>query len=269
MSVFVLDTNKKPQNPVHPAKARLLLTEGKASVFRQFPFTIILKEKVLDVESNPLRIKIDPGGRDTGIAVIKDDTGEIVFAMELGHRGQQVKNNLGSRRAIRRSRRNRQTRYRKPRFNNRTRPEGWLPPSLKSRVHNIETWVNRLCRFCNIQAISMELVRFDMQKIQNPEISGVEYQQGELMGYEVREYLLEKWDRKCAYCGKTDIPLEIEHIVPKSKGGPNRVSNLTLACTECNRKKGNKPLEQFLSRKPGLLKRIQKQAVMAQGRCAG
>jgi len=96
----------------------------------------------------------------------------------------------------------------------------------------------------------MELARFDMQRIQNPEISGVEYQQGELMGYEVREYLLEKRDRTCAYCGKTDIPLEIEHIVPKSKGGSNRVSNLTLACTECNMKKGNKPLEQFLSRKP-------------------
>jgi 5-methylcytosine-specific restriction endonuclease McrA len=79
-----------------------------------------------------------------------------------------------------------------------------------------------------------------MQKIQNPEISGVAYQQGELMGYEVREYLLEKWDRTCAYCGKTDIPLEIEHIVPKSKGGSNRVSNLTLACTECNRKKGKR-----------------------------
>jgi hypothetical protein len=80
------------------------------------------------------------------------------------------------------------------------------------------------------------------------------------MGYEVREYLLEKWDRTCAYCGKTDIPLEIEHIVPKSKGGSNRVSNLTLACTACNRKKGNKSLEQFLSRKPRLLKRIQKQS---------
>ena len=108
----------------------------------------------------------------------------------------------------------------------------------------------------------MELARFDMQRIQNPEISGVEYQQGELMGYEVREYLLEKWDRTCAYCGKTDIPLEIEHIVPKSKGGSNRVSNLTLACTACNRKKGDKPLEQFLSRKPELLKRIQKQSGM-------
>ncbi|WP_218576781.1 HNH endonuclease [Desulfobacter latus] len=79
------------------------------------------------------------------------------------------------------------------------------------------------------------------------------------MGYEVREYLLEKWGRTCAYCGKTDTLLEIEYIVPKSKGGSNRVRNLTLACTACNRKKGNKSLEQFLSRKSGLLKIIQKQ----------
>ncbi|NWH05584.1 RRXRR domain-containing protein [Desulfobacter latus] len=59
MSVFVLDTNKKPQNPVHPAKARLLLTEGKAAVFRQFPFTIILKETVLDSD------KIQPDDQGT------------------------------------------------------------------------------------------------------------------------------------------------------------------------------------------------------------
>jgi len=106
----------------------------------------------------------------------------------------------------------------------------------------------------------MELVRFDMQKILNPEISGGEYQQGDLSGYEVREYLLEKWGRTCAYCGKTNLPLEIEHILPKSKGGSNRVSNLTLACTECNQKKGNRPIDIFLSKRPELLKRIQARA---------
>ena len=212
------------------------------------------------MEPKPLRVKIDPGSKTTGIAVIDDNIGEIVFAMALMHRGQQIKNDLESRRGIRRSRRNRKTRYRKPRFENRTRSKGWLPPSLKSRVHNIETWVNRLCRFCNIQAISMELVRFDMQKIENPEIAGTEYQQGELLGYEVREYLLEKWGRTCAYCGKINIPLEIEHIVPKSKGGSDRVSNLTLACIACNQKKGNKPIEAFLSNKPELLKRMQAKA---------
>ena len=71
--------------------------------------------------------------------------------------------------------------------------KGWLPPSLKSRVFNIETWVNRLRKVCNVQAISMELVRFDTQLMENPNIAGVQYQQGELMGFEVKEYLLEKW----------------------------------------------------------------------------
>jgi 5-methylcytosine-specific restriction endonuclease McrA len=81
--------------------------------------------------------------------------------------------------------------------------------------------------------------------MQNPEISGIEYPQGELQGYEVREYLLEKWGRKCAYCGKKDVPLEIEHIVPKSGGGSDRVSNLTIACHECNQAKSNQTAEEF------------------------
>src|SRR5690606_33472877 len=113
---------------------------------------------------------------------------------------------LLSRRQSRRSRRNRKTRYRPARFLNRTRPEGWLPPSLMSRVHNITTWANRLYKFTPMTHIAMELVKFDMQAMQNPEISGMEYQQGELAGYEVREYLLEKWNRKCAYCGAKDTP---------------------------------------------------------------
>jgi len=91
----------------------------------------------------------------------------------------------------------------------------------------------------------MELVRFDMQKMQNAEITGIEYQQGELQGYEVKEYLLEKFNRKCAYCGKTDIPLEIEHIIPKARGGSNRVSNLTISCRPCNIKKGSQTAEEF------------------------
>ncbi len=82
-------------------------------------------------------------------------------------------------------------------------------------------------------------------KLQNPEIKGIEYQQGELHGYEVREYLLEKWKHKCAYCGKSNTPLEIEHIIPKIRGGTDRVSNLTLACHKCNQKKGNQTAAEF------------------------
>lgn len=105
----------------------------------------------------------------------------------------------------------------------------------------------------------MELVRFDTQKFQNPEIEGVEYQQGTLFGYEIREYLLEKWGRKCAYCDAERVQLEIEHVVPRSRSGTDRVSNLTLACHRCNQAKGNKLIEEFLSHDPERLQRIKAQ----------
>ena len=81
--------------------------------------------------------------------------------------------------------------------------------------------------------------------MENPEVSGIEYQQGELHGYEVREYLLEKFNRTCVYCGVRDVPMEVEHIVPKTRGGSNRVSNLTLSCRPCNQKKGNQTAAEF------------------------
>ena len=159
---------------------------------------------------------------------------EVIFAMVLIHRGQQIKNVSSRRRTLRQGRRHRKTCYRKCRFLNRKRKKGWLPPSLKHRVLTVETWVNRISQLSPVSSLAIELVKFDSQKIQNPEISGVEYQKGELFGYDVREYLLEKWGRSCAYCGATDTPLEIEHIVPRSKGCSNRVSNLAIACHHCN-----------------------------------
>ncbi|MCP4353965.1 MAG: HNH endonuclease, partial [Desulfobacterales bacterium] len=106
MKVFVLDTDGKPLNPCRPSRARQLLKRGKAAVFRRFPFTIILKYKV-DKVPEPLRVKTDPGSRKTGIAVVNDDTGEIVFAAEIEHRGSLIKKNLEQRRNVRRNRRSR------------------------------------------------------------------------------------------------------------------------------------------------------------------
>jgi HNH endonuclease len=99
-----------------------------------------------------------------------------------------------------------------------------------------------------------------LQQLENPEISGIEYQQGELAGYEVREYLLNKWERACSYCAKKNVPLQIEHIHPRAKGGSNRISNLCLACEPCNLKKGTQGIQDFLSGKPDLLNRILAQA---------
>jgi 5-methylcytosine-specific restriction endonuclease McrA len=241
--VFVLDTDYVPQTPVHPAVARNMLTAQTAAVFKRFPFTIILKA----VGAGPLfvhqhRLKIDPGSKTTGLALLDGD--RVIWAAELTHRGQRIRDALLSRRSIRQGRRYRKTRYRQPRFLNRTRPAGWLPPSLQSRVANVTTWVKRLTRLCPITALSQELVRFDTQLMQNAEVSGVAYQQGELAGYEVREYLLEKWHRTCAYCGTTDV-LDVEHIVPKARGGSDRVSNLTLACVPCNERKGKQTAAEF------------------------
>ncbi|WP_142525919.1 RNA-guided endonuclease IscB, partial [Methylacidimicrobium cyclopophantes] len=140
------------------------------------------------------------------------------------------------------------------------RPQGWLPPSLQHRVETSMSWVRRLGRWVPVSALSQELVRFDTQALQNPEISGAEYQQGELRGYEVREYLLEKWGRKCAYCGAENVPLEIDHIHPRSKGGSDRVSNLTLACRSCNQRKADRDVAEFLAKDPKRLARITAQS---------
>jgi 5-methylcytosine-specific restriction endonuclease McrA len=255
--VFVLDTRKIPLSPCKPSTARRLLELGKAAVFRQFPFTIILKKEV-DATPEPVELKIDPGSKTTGLAILLG--AKVIFAAELTHRGQAISASLKARAASRGNRRARHTRYRQPRFLNRTRPKGWLAPSLQHRVLPILTWVEKFRQFAPIGSIAQELVRFDLQQLENPEISGIEYQQGELAGYEVREYLLNKWDRKCAYCDAQNLPLQIEHIHPKSKGGSNRISNLALACEKCNLKKGTQDIKDFLKKKPELLKSILAQA---------
>jgi 5-methylcytosine-specific restriction endonuclease McrA len=244
--VFVLDKNKQPLMPCQPARARELLRKGKAAILRRYPFTIILKDRE-GGDMQPVAFKVDPGSKESGIALVADfKRGKrVIWAAVVEHRGGQIKAALLTRRQLRCSRRQRHTRYREARFDNRRRSEGWLPPSLQSRIENIWTWLCRLNRACPISSISQELVRFDTQMMQDAEISGVEYQQGELAGYEVREYLLEKWGRRCAYCGKKDVPLEIEHIAPKSRGGSNRVSNLTLACHDCNQAKGSQTAAEF------------------------
>src|SRR5262245_58142520 len=131
-NVFVLDTNKQPLDQVHPGRARMLLDSGKAAVFKRYPFTIILKAAITDPEVHPLRLKIDPGSRTTGIALVSDGAGAVVWAADLTHGGPAIKHALDQRLAARRGRRHRTTRYRKPRFRNRRRRAGWIPPSLES-----------------------------------------------------------------------------------------------------------------------------------------
>ena len=255
--VFVLDANRKPLTPCKPSLARKLLKVGKAKVFRLYPFTLLLKKEVTQ-DPQSVTLKIDPGSKVTGLAILLDSS--LIWVAELTHRGQAIKTSLESRRSLRRGRRSRHTRYRQARFLNRTKPKGWLAPSLRHRLETTLTWVNKLSKLAPVKTIFQELVRFDLQKIENPEISGVEYQQGVLAGYEVREYLLNKWERRCAYCSAENLPLQVEHIHPKASGGTNRISNLCLACEPCNTKKGTQDIKIFLAKKPDDLKKILAQA---------
>jgi 5-methylcytosine-specific restriction endonuclease McrA len=257
--VFLLSGDKKPMNPIHPAHARELMEKGKAAVFRMYPFTLIMKRVVDNIVVYPLSLRIDPGSKFTGISLVNNQN-EVIWGMELQHRGSAIQDALETRRSVRRGRRNRNTRYRQARFRNRKCPEGWIAPSLMHRVLTTETWAKRLIKFSPVAEIRQELVRFDLQKMENPEISGAEYQQGELAGYEIREYLLNKWERKCTYCQIENVPLQVEHIHPKAKGGSNRISNLCLACEKCNQKKGTQDIKDFLSSKPEFLKKIESQA---------
>ena len=244
INVFVLDKDHKPLMPCRPARARRLLKGGRARVHKLHPFTIRIVDRTLAESAvQPVLIKLDPGSRETGIAVVREDVKKMHYALffiNLRHRGASIRDALTARRQLRRGRRSRNLRYRAPRFLNRRRAEGWLPPSLRHRVDTTKSWVDRLRRLVPAIGLAQELVKFDTQKLENPEISGTEYQQGELAGYELKEYLLEKFGRRCVYCGKSGVPLNVEHIVPKARGGSNRISNLAIACVECNQTRSSK-----------------------------
>ncbi|AVI64321.1 HNH endonuclease [Halomonas sp. GFAJ-1] len=244
--------------PCSEKRARLLLARGRAVVHKRYPFTLRLKDRI-GGDTQPLRLGIDPGSKTTGLSLMRESDGEqrhVLCLFELTHRGYQIKKALQQRAAFRRRRRSANLRYRAPRFNNRTKPKGWLAPSLQHRVDTTMAWVQRLGKLAPITALDQELVHFDTQKLENPEISGIEYQQGTLLGYEIREYLLEKWGRECAYCGDTETPLEIEHVVPHSRGGSNRISNLTLSCHPCNQEKDSQALTRFFATSNGLKRRL-------------
>lgn len=237
MSVFVLDHRGLPLMPCSEKRARKLLASGRARVHRLVPFVVRLIDRTQQTsELQPIRLKLDPGSKYTGVALVREvshtdtDTGEtqreavVLSLMEIKHRGNEISNSLKNRRNNRRLRRSK-LRYRSARFLNRgNKKKAWLPPSLQHPIDSTLSWVKRLRLWAPITALSSELVRFDMQKMQNPEISGIEYQQG------------------------------------TSKGGSDRISNLTLACECCNRKKDNHPVEQFLPHKPQLLAKILAQA---------
>ena len=250
--------------PCSEKRARLLLERGRARVHRLVPFTIRLIDRFQETSVlQMVEVKIDPGANVTGIAgsIVDGKAVNVKILIELTHRGQLIKRAMVKRAAYRKGRRARHTRYRQPRFDNRTRPKGWLAPSLQHRVLTTMTWINRLIRWMPVACIAYERVNFDMQRMNDPSISGKQYQQGPLYKRELMEYLLEKFKRQCVYCdGKSgDERLQMEHSTPRALGGSNSLRNLTLGCRTCNVKKGALPLAVFLKDQPERLAKLQRQ----------
>lgn len=257
MAVFVLSKRKKPLMPCSEKRARQLLERGRAVVHKLHPFTIRLRDRV-EGEVQPVEVRLDPGSKSTGVAVVRRgaEGDHVLHLAQIDHRGAKIGESLAQRASFRRRRRGANLRYRAPRFDNRRKPEGRLAPSLRHRVEADTAYVGKLGRLLPAFTLAQELVRFDMQALENPEITGIEYQQGTLAGYEIREYVLERDGRCCSYCGAKDLPLQIDHVRPRARGGSNRPSNLTLACGSCNQAKGAQPVEVFLAGKPERLQRI-------------
>jgi len=241
MKVFVLSKEGKPLMPTTPRRARGWLQAKRARVVRRDPFTIRLRFATQE-HVQPAKVGVDTGSKDVGIAATTN--GEVVFQAEV-HLRDDITEKLRQRRQYRRNRRGRKTRYREARYDNRRRPDGWLPPSLQSKSEATVKAVRFIASFLPVGRVTVEVGSFDTQKMHNPDIAGIEYQQGEREGYLLREYILRKFQRTCVYCGAQGVPLEIDHMLPKSRGGSQRASNLTLACRPCNQRKGQQTAAEF------------------------
>jgi len=220
MRVFVVNMRGKPLMPTTQRKARLLIKQGKAKIYKYEPFTIQLTYQTGEAVQE-VNIGIDTGVKNTGIAVT---SGKKVIAKGTIELRDDVKPLLETRKTYRRGRRHRKTRYRKPRWRNRTKPGGWLPPSIRSRIGNIMAWIDKFCLLLPDAKLTIEVGKFDIQKIENPEIQGTEYQQGEMYGYRNRiAYLLSREKGKCQYCGsfyETGNKWRLHHIWGKDRDRP-------------------------------------------------
>ena len=241
--VLVVDKHKRPCNTISNAYARRLLFKKQAVIHKRFPFTIRLKNDSAVLKDRTYTVKLDPGSRHTGIAVT-DDKNSVVMLAEIEHRGHIIKKKLDSRKMIRRHRRNRKTRYREARFLNRTKPKGWLAPSVKSRANNVINFIKKYKKFLSIDKVMIENVSFDVaQMTSNTKLYGVKYQQGPLYQKELRSFIFGRSNGKCVYCGAP--AQEIDHVIPRSNGGSNSTYNLVASCRACNQMKSNLSLKDF------------------------
>ena len=259
--VPVIDAEHRPLAPCSPRRARILVQQSKADGrHRNGIYYLTLHRTVRPESIQSAHLMIDPGKSHTGLAIVRDDKQHnrtILFCTTIQHRND-VRKRLTQRASFRRTRRGR-LRFRKPRFSNRRRPAGWLTPSLRSRLDNTLTWVDRLTGLIAVSEIHVETTQFDVQHLRSPGIHGKDYQQGPLYRTTLRAFIIHRDNSTCRYCGKKAKPVELDHVIPRSLSGPNTHWNLVVACHKCNRRKDNQTVAEFLRRRPQRLADIEAQ----------
>ena len=234
LRVYVINQRREPLMPTTPSKARKLLKEQKAKVLKRTPFTIQLTYATGETKQS-IALGIDAGSKTIGLSATTEE--EELFAGEVMLRNDIV-DLLSTRRSLRRTRRNRKTRYRKPRFLNRRRPEGWVALSVQNKIDTHIKVVKLVHAILPITRVVVEVAQFDIQNIKNPDILGKDYQQGEQLGfYNVREYVLFRDKHTCQHCnGKSRDPILNVHHIESRKTGGNSPDNLITLCETCHRK---------------------------------
>ena len=225
--------------PCKPSKARKLLRDRKAKIIKHNPFTIQLLYGSSGYKQ-PINLGIDLGAKHIGVAITSKNNVLAKGEIELR---QDVKSLLETRKIYRSSRRNRKTRYRPARFLNRvsSKKNGWLPPSILSRIDNTFMWIDKFTNLLPNPKVSIEVGKFDVAKMVNPKIEGVVYQKGQTCGYhDTRYFVFARDNYTCQVCKKKDKILQTHHIKYVSKGGSNRADNLITVCTDCHTSKNHK-----------------------------
>ncbi len=232
--VYVLSKTGQPLMPTeNHAKVRVLLKQQKAKVITNCPFTIQLLYNSADY-TQPVSLGLDAGSKHIGVSATTET--KVLYEADVTLRNDIV-DLLSARREARRTRRNRKTRYRKPRFHNRTRKDGWLAPSVQQKVDTHLTVVRKVLKILPISSITVETASFDIQKIKDPGINGTDYQQGEQLGFwNVREYVLFRDGHECQCChGRSKDPILNVHHIESRKTGGNAPNNLITLCETCHR----------------------------------
>jgi len=264
--VYVVSKDGKPLMPTKRyGKVRYMLRSEKAEIISYEPFTIRLLYDTSGYIQKVI-LGIDTGSKNIGLCGVSEK-GIVLYEAQVALR-EDIKGNIDTKRALRRGRRYRKTRYRKARFLNRRKAKGWLPPSLKSRLESHINLAKKISSFLPVTKIIAEAGQFDVQAIVNPDINGIEYQEGEMKGFDsVKEYVKIRDNYTCHYKElRPDITcserLEVDHLIPRSSGGTDRPSNLVCSCENHNKAKSNLTYKEFTGKDKPLIKSFKETVFM-------